>query len=71
MKTRQIGDDLAMLGVEVLEGGVLVENVQALPLVEDHADWAVLEHQPRFLFEEHAHLLVQPQLNKVVRQALI
>lgn len=71
MKARQRGDDVAVLLVEMLEGGILVEHVHPLPLAENHPDRAVLEHQPRLPIEKDAHLLVQPQLNKVLRQALI
>jgi len=59
VEARQIGDDLAVLVVEVLEGGILFEDVQPLALVEDHADGTVLEHQPRLAIEQDAHLLVQ------------
>ena len=40
------------------EGGILAEDVHALPLREDDADRAVLEDQPRFPLKEHAHLLI-------------
>ena len=55
-----------MLAVEVLKRGVLLENIHALSLAEDHADGAVFKHQPRFSFKEYAHLLVQHQLNQVL-----
>jgi len=71
MEARQGGDDVAVLLVEMLEGGIFMEDIHALPLAEDHADRAVLKHQPRFSSEENTHLLVQPQLNKVLRQPLI
>ena len=71
MEARQGSDDVAVLLVEMLEGRVFVEYVHALALRKDHTDWAVLEHQPRLASEENAHLLVQPQLNKVLRQPLI
>jgi len=64
VKVRQIGDDLAVLVVEVLEGSVVLEDVQPLVLVEDHADGAVLEDQPRLTIEQDAHLLIHYQLNK-------
>lgn len=71
VETRQRGDDIAVLLVEMLERRILVEHIHALPLRKDHADRTVLEHQSRFTCEENAHLLVQPQLNKVLRQPLI
>jgi hypothetical protein len=48
-----------------------MEHIHALPLAEDHPDRAVLKHQPRFPLQKDRHLLVQPQLIKVLRQALI
>ena len=71
MEARQRGDDVAVLLVEMLEGGIFMENIHALPLRKDHADRTVLEHQPRFTGEENAHLLVQTQLDEVLRQLLI
>ncbi|MBE2184465.1 MAG: hypothetical protein IAE89_13635 [Anaerolineae bacterium] len=71
VEARQRGDDVAVLLVEMLERGILMEDIHALPLREDDADGAVLEYQPCLPSEENTHLLVQPQLNKVVRQALI
>jgi type II secretory pathway predicted ATPase ExeA len=71
VEARQRGDDVAVLLVQVLESRVLVEDVHALPLRKDHTDRAVLEYQPRFTSQEDAHLLVQPQLNKMLRQPLI
>jgi hypothetical protein len=67
----QRGDDVAVLLVEMSEGGILVEDVHPLALRENHADRAVLEHQPRLTRQENGHLLVQHQLNKVLRQPLI
>ena len=71
VETWQRGDDVAVLLVQVLESRVLVEDVHALPLTEHHPDRAVLKHQTGFSSEENTHLLVQPQLNKVLRQPLI
>ncbi|MDX2139948.1 MAG: hypothetical protein SF123_17815 [Chloroflexota bacterium] len=71
MKAGQCRDDVAVLLVEMLEGGIFVEDVHPLPLREDHPDRAVLEHQPRFTSQENTHLLVQTQLNKILRQPLI
>jgi len=59
METRQRGDDVAMLRVEVGEGGIVAENVHALSLVENHPNRAVLEDQACFAFKEHAHLLMK------------
>lgn len=71
MEARQRSDDVTVLLVEMLEGRILVKDIHPLPLRKDDANGAVLEHQPRFTRKEDAHLLVQPQLNKVLRQALI
>src|SRR5690606_36960630 len=71
VKTRQRGDDVAVLLVEMLESGIFMEDVHALPLREDHPDRAVLEHQPRLALQKDRHLLVQTQLNKMLRQPLI
>lgn len=71
VEARQRGDNVAVLLIEMLKSSIFVEDIHALPLAEDHADGAVLEHQPRLTSEENAHLLVQPQLNKVLRQPLI
>jgi len=53
------GDDVAVLLIEMLEGGIFVEDIHALPLREDHADRTVLEHQPRLSSEKNTHLLVE------------
>ena len=53
MKARQRGDDVEMMLVQVLEGGILPEDVHALSLRENDADGAVLEDQPRFAIEEN------------------
>jgi hypothetical protein len=58
VEARQRGDDVTVLLVEVLEGGIFVENVHALPLREDHPDGAVLEYQPRFPLQKDRHLLI-------------
>lgn len=71
MKAGQRGDNVAVLLVEMLEGGILVEDIHPLTLRKDHADWAVLEHQPRLAREKDTHLLVQTQLNEMLRQPLI
>ena len=71
MEARQGGDNVAVLLIEMLEGRIFVEDIHALSLRKDHADRAVLEYQPRLSSEKDAHLLVQTQLNKVVRQPLI
>jgi hypothetical protein len=71
VEARQRGDDVAVLLIEVLESGIFVEDIHALPLTEDHADRTVLKHQPGFPLQKDRHLLVQPQLNKVLRQPLI
>ncbi len=59
MEAGQRGDDVAVLLVEMLEGGVFMEDVHALPLREDHPDRAVLEDQASFFLQEHTHLLVE------------
>jgi hypothetical protein len=59
VETRQRGDDVTVLLVEMLEGGIFVEDIHALPLREDHPDRAVLEHQPRFPLQKDRHLLMQ------------
>ncbi|MEZ4672235.1 MAG: hypothetical protein R3E39_30380 [Anaerolineae bacterium] len=71
VKARQGGDNVAVLLIEMLESGILMEDIHALPLRKDHPDRAVLEHQPRFPLQKDRHLLVQPQLNRVLRQPLI
>jgi hypothetical protein len=54
----QGGDNLAVLLVQVLESGIIVEDVHPLPLVEDDPDRAVLEDQARFPLGKDAHLLI-------------
>ena len=71
MKARQGGDDVAVLLVQMLERRILVENIHALPLRKNHPDGAVLKYQPRFTLQKDGHLLVQTQLNKMLRQPLI
>ncbi len=71
MKARQGGNDVPMLRVEVLESGIIPKDVHPLPLREYDPDRAILKHQPRLAFEEHTHLLVQTQLDKILRQPLI
>ena len=71
LETRQAGDDVQVMLVQVLEGRILAEDIHALPLREDDADRAVLEDQPRLPIQKDTHLLVQPQLNKMLRQPLI
>ena len=58
MEARQSGDDVAVLLVEMLEGGVLAEDVHPLPLAEHDPDRAVLKDQPCLAGEEYGHLLV-------------
>ncbi len=53
-----------MLLVEVLKGGVLMKDIHALALAEDHPNRAILEDQPRFAFQKDAHLLVQSQITQ-------
>ena len=67
----QPGDDLQVLARQVREGRIVAEDLHPAALVEDHPDRAVLEDQPGFPLSEDGHLLVQPQLNKVLRQPLI
>ena len=59
MEAGQRGDDVAVLLIEVLEGCVFMEDVHALTLRKDHADRAVLKHQPRLAIQKDRHLLVE------------
>ena len=63
MEAGQRSDDVSMLLVEMLEGSVFLKHVHALPLVEDHPDWAVLEHQPGFSIQKYGHLLMNHPLD--------
>ena len=71
METRQGSDDVAVLLVQMLERGIFVEDIHPLPLRKNHPDGAVLEYQPCFTLQEDGHLLVQTQLDKIMRQPLI
>ena len=59
MEARQLRDDVAVLLVEVGEGGIVTEHIHALPLTEDHADRAVLEDQAGFPLQKDTHLLME------------
>jgi hypothetical protein len=52
-----------MLLVEVLERRVLMEDIHALSLRENHPNRAVLKDQTCFTFQKNAHLLLQHQLD--------
>src|SRR5690554_3685947 len=54
LETRQAGDDVQVMLVEVLERGILAKDVHALPLREDDADRAVLEDQSRLAIQKDA-----------------
>jgi hypothetical protein len=53
VKTWESSDDVAVLLVEVLESRILAEDIHALPLTEYHANRAVLENQPRLVFQKN------------------
>lgn len=53
-----MGDDVAVLLIEVGESSVIAEHVHALALAEDHANWAVFEDEARFALQKNAHLLI-------------
>src|SRR5690606_23042722 len=58
MEARQLRDDVAVLLVEMREGGIVAEDVHPLPLRENHTDRAVLEDQAGFSLQKDAHLLI-------------
>ena len=70
MAAPQVANDLAVLVVEVSKRRI-IEGRHSLSLIENDANRAVLKQQPRLALQKDAHILVQPQLNKVLRQLLI
>ena len=52
-------DDVAVLLVEVGESGIVMKDIHALALREDHPDRTVLEDQPRLAIQKDRHLLVE------------
>mgnify|MGYP007080362437 CR=1 FL=1 len=59
VEARQRSDDVAVLLVEVLESGIFMENIHALPLAEYHPNRTVLEYQARLSSEKNTHLLMK------------
>jgi hypothetical protein len=61
MEARRLGDDVAVLLVEMGEYGIVAEDIHPLPLTEDHANRAVLENEAGFPLKEDRHLLIDHQ----------
>ena len=64
MEAWKLRDDVAVLLIEVGEGGIVAKDVHALPLAENHADGAVLEDEAGFPLKEDRHLLMKQQINQ-------
>ena len=59
MEARQRGDDVAVLLVQMLEGGILAEDIHALPLAEKTTRIGQFSNTSRaFPCQEDAHLLI-------------
>src|SRR5690606_10325708 len=61
MKAWECGDNVPMLRVQMLECGIVSEDVHSLTLRKNDADRAILENQPRFAFQKNRHLLIDQQ----------
>jgi hypothetical protein len=69
MPAFEVANDLPMLIMQMSESRV-IEGGHPVTLIENHPNRGVFKEQTGLARQKHAHILVQPQLNKVVRQPL-